>query len=503
MTLLDRSVREDAALDPGKVPIQTGFYPDPTICRVGDEYFMAHSSFEYFPGVPIFRSTDLMTWDQIGHVLDRRTQFRFGSGGPSRGLYAGTLRHHDGRFWYVTTNISDFRAGQLLVTAEHPEGPWSEPVFFERAVGIDPDICWDDDGTCFLTWKAMDFGDGDTGIRQAVVDTDTGRFRTEPIAIWQGTGLNAAEGPHLYPVDGEWHLLLAEGGTERGHAVTAARGPTPSGPFEAHPANPILSHRSLDHPVQNVGHADLVQLVDGSWAAVYLGARPRGSTPGFHVLGRETFLAEVDWEDGWPTFRPWPRHLPPTDSSFEERFASPALHHRWVAPDADPSALATPHPDGGISLAAGPEGTVAPLCFRVRDDLWRAEATVAGAAAVFEVRIDDRHRYSIVADRDEVRAEVRIGDVVAVIDAVPRPLDRITVSIAAVRPRTGTVPLGHAGPDDVVLSLVTSFGTHELARLDGRYLSTEVASGFTGRMIAIAAVDAPIRVEHVTYSRTR
>ena len=125
---------------PGPEPIVPGFYPDPTICRVGDDYYLAHSSFEYFPGVPIWHSRDLLRWTQIGHILTRRSQFVRGDGRPSNGIYAGTLRHHEGRFWYITTNVSDYDAGQLIVQADDPAGPWTEPVRVPEAIGIDPDL---------------------------------------------------------------------------------------------------------------------------------------------------------------------------------------------------------------------------------------------------------------------------------------------------------------------------------------------------------------------------
>src|SRR5690606_29267786 len=181
-------------------------------------------------------------------------------------------------------------------------GPWSEPVFVREAIGIDPDLAWDDDGTCYLTWHDLDFVRGGKGIIQAPVDPMTGELLAPAYPVWQGSGMIAAEGPHLHRVGDWWYLMLAEGGTERGHSVTIARAPHPSGPYEACPHNPILTRRSTGHPVQNTGHADLVERSDGSWAAVYLGVRVQGSTPGFHVLGRETFLAGVEWIDGWPQF---------------------------------------------------------------------------------------------------------------------------------------------------------------------------------------------------------
>ena len=156
----------------------------------------------------------------------------------------------------------------------------------------------DDDGTCYVTYCSTD--PDLPGIAQARVDLAAGTLLGDPVRLWSGTGLAFPEAPHLYRREGLWYLMIAEGGTERGHAVSIARSDRPDGPFEPAPGNPLLSHRSTTHPVQNTGHADLVRTADGTWAVVYLGVRPRGVTPMFHVNGRETFLAGVDWVDGWP-----------------------------------------------------------------------------------------------------------------------------------------------------------------------------------------------------------
>ncbi|WP_307859152.1 glycoside hydrolase family 43 protein [Herbiconiux sp. SYSU D00978] len=483
-------------LSAAEEPILPGFYPDPTICRVGADYYLANSSFEYFPGVPLFHSTDLVSWTQLGHILTRRSQFRRGDDRPSTGIYAGTLRHRDGRFWYVTTNVSDFAAGQLIVSAVDPSGPWSEPTFVPDAVGIDPDLCWDEDGTCFITWKAMDFV-VETGILQAPIDLATGELLAAPYPIWQGSGLDAAEGPHLYRIADRWYLVLAEGGTERGHSVTVARGPHPWGPFEACPANPIFSHRStVTHPVQNVGHADLVQTEHGDWAAVYLGARARGSTPGFHVLGRETFLAGISWVDGWPVFEESRFDVPRMDLSWTDDFSSDQLDFRWVVPGGEPSSFVFRRGASGLALQTAPSAL---LCTRVRDLGWRAEAVVEGAGS-FSLRLDDRHWYGLELDEGRVTARAQMGDVRHTLASAEMTADSVTLVIESVPPATPSVPLGQAGPDDIVLSVRLGAETRELGRLDGRYLSTEVASGFTGRMLAIGAtMQSPARVCSVVY----
>ena len=484
-------------------PILPGFYPDPTICRVGAGYYLAHSSFEYFPGVPIFHSTDLVHWEQLGHVLTRRSQFRRGDDRPSTGIYAGTLRHSGGRFWYITTNVSDFRAGQVLVSAEDPRGPWTEPVLVPAAIGIDPDLCWDD-GTCYLTWKAMDFVT-EGGILQAPIDLATGMLLSEPYPVWQGSGLDAAEGPHLYRIGDLWYLMLAEGGTERGHSVTVARGPHPSGPFEACPANPIFSHRStVTHPVQNVGHADLVQTADGDWATVYLGARARGSTPGFHVLGRETFLAGIDWVDGWPVFDEARFEVSPVDNGFTDDFSAPELDDRWVVPGGEAETFASRHPSGGLELRAA-DGAAAPdlLCTRVRDLEWSAEATIEGAGR-FLLRIDDRHWYGLELEDHTVLAHAQIGDLRPLVGALAVPAGPVVLRIESAPASTPPVPLGHGGPDDILLSVRIGNEVRELGRIDGRYVSTEVASGFTGRMLALGATArSSARVHSLSYSTRR
>jgi hypothetical protein len=474
-------------------PIVPGFYPDPTICRVDGDYYLAHSSFEYFPGAPIFHSRDLLTWTQFGHILDRRSQFRRGDAQPSTGIYGSTLRHHAGRFWSATTNVSDFQSGQLVVHADDPAGPWSEPVFVKDALGIDPDLCWDDDDRCHLTWNALDLAAGTQAVRQATVDLTTGALGPA-YDVWQGTGLAAPEGPHLYRMGDHWYLLLAEGGTERGHCVTVARAASPAGPFEPCPANPILTHRSTKHPVQNVGHADLVQTPDGQWAAVYLGTRPRGSTPGFHVLGRETFLAGVDWEDGWPVCVEDRFPAPATDTGFTDDFSSPALHHRWVVPGGEPELVADPHPAGELRLSGS-----GLLCTRVRDLGWTAEATFA-APGRFLLRIDDRHWYALAFQDGHVRTSARIGDIEHELGTIAVAGDTVIFRIAGVPPSSPPVPRGHAGPDEIVLSAGDAEGVHELARLDGRYLSTEVAGGFTGRMLALGPATGPARVLSVIYT---
>lgn len=185
--------------------------------------------------------------------------------------------------------------------AEHPEGPWSEPTFLEGWGGVDPSLFFDEDGKVYLTGTANFFGEREKpGIYQAELDIKSGSLLSERRLIWEGTGGSHPEGPHLYGISGWYYLMVAEGGTEYGHMETIARSRHPYGPFESNPANPILSNRSTPKPIQATGHADLVQAADGSWWCVFLGIRPIGNAKR-HILGRETNLAPVSWdEEGWP-----------------------------------------------------------------------------------------------------------------------------------------------------------------------------------------------------------
>lgn len=281
-------------------PVISGFHPDPSVCKVRDDYYLVTSSFEYFPGIPIFHSKDLVNWEQLGHVLTRESQLqltREHSYIPSQGIFAPTIRYHNGRFYCITTNITIRKS--FFVWADRPEGPWSEPIYIKGLRGYDPSLFFDDDGKVYLTAAGFP-GAGPEGIIQSEIDIETGKLMNESQFIWEGTGGGSPEGPHLYKMNGWYYLLIAEGGTEYGHMVTIARSRSPYGPFESNPNNPILTNRSTKNQIQATGHADLVEANDGTWWAVFLGIRPVKSTK-LHHLGRETNLATVEWsEDGWP-----------------------------------------------------------------------------------------------------------------------------------------------------------------------------------------------------------
>ncbi|WP_062520914.1 glycoside hydrolase family 43 protein [Demequina silvatica] len=479
-------------------PILPGFHPDPSICRVGDAYYLATSTFEYVPGVPIHRSMDLVNWELVGHALPDAEVIRAprGAAGASTGIFAPTLRHHEGLFWIATTSIGRLAEGQLITHATDPAGPWSEPVFVPGTPGIDPDLAWLDDGMCLLTWRGFD----PAGIHQVPIDPRSGERLGEEAVVWTGTGLADTEGPHLIRRGGWWYLLVAEGGTHLGHGVSIARARGPRGPFEPHPLNPIFSHRSTEHPVQAVGHPDLLELGDGTWAMVHLGIRQQGSFPRFHVLGRETFLAGIDWVDDWPVVVEGRFEAVERDTSWSDSFAGQGLDPRWVAPSVAPASFAAA--GQGLLLESGRPASAAEqdrvLCARVLDLDWDASAGVRDGDACLSVRLDATHWYGVelIGGVARARAESAPFDQAAGAQAVG-PGDRL-----AIRCRRSTPALGeNAGPDVIELGIERGGELVVLAARDGRYLSTEVAGGFTGRMLGVEALGGAATIAQVTYNR--
>jgi alpha-N-arabinofuranosidase len=268
-------------------PVIPGFYSDPSVCRAGDDYYLITSTFEYFPGVPIFHSKDLINWKQIGHCIHRKDQIPAGLN-----IFAATLRYHEGIFYMITTNVST--RGNFFVTATNPAGPWSDPIWIDVA-GIDPDLFFDDDGRTYIISSTFEL---------AEIDLKTGKLISEKRKVWNGTGGRYPEGPHIYKKDGFFYLMAAEGGTEEAHAVTIARSNNIRGPYIDNPANPLVTHTSvagMGKSIQGTGHADMVRTPDDSWWMVLHGYRSVSGYPPHHILGRETCLVPVSWPKGsWP-----------------------------------------------------------------------------------------------------------------------------------------------------------------------------------------------------------
>lgn len=279
-------------------PVIPGFYPDPSICKADGKYYMVCSSFQYFPGVPLFESQDLVNWRQIGHVLTRESQLPLEGVDCSGGIYAPTIRYHEGRFYMVTTNVTSL--GNFYVWTDDIHGEWSDPIQVQQG-GIDPSLYFEDGKTYF-----MSNGDDDrgiSGVTQCEIDIETGAKVSPSVCIWQGAGGRYLESPHLYKIKGQYYLMAAEGGTEYGHMVVYAKGPTVNGPFTNYPGNPVLTNRNLGgYVIQGCGHGDLVEDEKGNFWMVHLAFRQIDRWLPFHITGREVCLAPVTFgEDGWFT----------------------------------------------------------------------------------------------------------------------------------------------------------------------------------------------------------
>ncbi len=281
-------------------PIIEGFAPDPSIVRVGADFYLINSTFEYFPGIPIYHSTDLVNWELISYALADPDAVELGRVKSSDGIHASTIRHHDGTYYIITTNNVDGEMTNFIVTATDPKGPWSKPHVLEGAPGIDPSLLFDDDGRVWYVGNRVppdpEFP-GQAEIWLQEVDIEAMALIGERHYLWRGCcGGVWAEGPHIYKKGGYYYLMISEGGTSFEHAMAIAISDEITGPYRNNPRNPVLTHRQLsyDHPITGVGHADLVELEDGRWYAVALGWRLVDGEHG--ILGRETFLLPVTWE---------------------------------------------------------------------------------------------------------------------------------------------------------------------------------------------------------------
>jgi len=281
-------------------PVIRGYYPDPSVCKADGKYFLVASSFHYFPGVPLFESGDLVNWRQIGYCLTRESQLPLDNTGSSGGIYAPTIRFNEGRFFMVTTNTGHKRGGNFYVWTDDIYGEWSEPVFVDQG-GIDPSLFFENGKTYFMS-NGRD-AKGMSAILQCEIDLATGKKLTESRPLWNGTGGRFLEAPHLYKIGKYYYLMTAEGGTEFGHMVTYARSDNPWGPFTPYHGNPVLTNRNLGaYQLQGIGHGDLLEDANGNWWMFALGFRQIENGMLYHHLGRETCLIPVSFnEDGWFT----------------------------------------------------------------------------------------------------------------------------------------------------------------------------------------------------------
>lgn len=291
-------------------PILSGFYPDPSICAANGKFYLTTSTFTYFPGLPIFESTDLIHWEQIGHAITRKEQVNFNGQRVSRGMFAPTIRFHEGTFYIICTNVSG--DGNFIVTTKNPAGPWSNPIVIPDVNGIDPDIFFDEDGKTYITHNGpppnnVSLHDGHRAIYMFEYDLEKQKIASESKLLVNG-GTDMAkepvwiEAPHLIKKGGFYYLICAEGGTAYHHSEVVFRSKNIDGPYQPYKNNPILTQRHLDKSRENAittaGHADFVELPNGNWWAVFLACRPYKDN--LYNTGRETFLMPVTWENDWP-----------------------------------------------------------------------------------------------------------------------------------------------------------------------------------------------------------
>ena len=291
-------------------PILKGFYPDPSITRVGDDYYLVTSTFSYFPGIPVFHSRDLVNWTQIGNAIDRPTQLDFGKLGLSRGVFAPAIEHHRGTFYILNTCVDC--GGNFLVTASNPAGPWSDPVWLpDLEGGIDPSLFFDEDGKAWILNNGPPIGkplyEGHRAIWIQQFDP-AAKKTVGPRTVLVNGGVDIStkpiwiEGPHIFRKDGWYYLIAAEGGTAEGHSQVALRSKSVTGPYTPWKDNPLLTQRGLPpgrpSPITSAGHADFVETAAGEWWATFLAVRPYEGD--YYNTGRETFLLPVKWENGWP-----------------------------------------------------------------------------------------------------------------------------------------------------------------------------------------------------------
>ena len=539
-----------ASRQPRATPVLPGAHPDPSVCRApGDDLvWLATSTFEYWPAVALHSSTDLLTWTPRGSVVDRPGALDLTGVPDSGGVYAPTLRHGLGRWWLVSTVVGGDRPGSFACTADDPAGAWSDPVLVEGAEGIDPALFFEArpgderDRVWWLGTRLRDPGsyEGETEIWLRELDPETLSLTGPEHVVWTAAQRGAvwSEGPHLVERDGWFHLVTAEGGTERHHAVVAARSRNVVGPYEVDPRGPLLTHRHLgrDHPVVAVGHADLVELPGGEWRATVLGMRPVG---GHTVLGRETFVAGVTWEDDRPVVNAGVGQLDdaavghrpdPPEARVDDLRDARLPDGAWLSVRGAPS-FAVPSVDGLVldgGAAAGLHDQVGVPAFvgvRQRDHHETLELAVTvrprqGGAAGLVVRQGGAHDLRVeVACPSATAAAATAAPVGLRVRVVAREagVDQVLAEAAMPEPgrgpRAGSVPAspetGDGGVEvllrascrgdayDLVALVVDPEGGApvEVVRAAGevRVVSTETAGGFVG-VVWGAAVDGPGRL---------
>ncbi len=472
-------------------PVLKGFYPDPSVCFAEGKYYMVNSSFQYFPGVPLFESEDLVNWTQIGHVLTRKNQVMLEKINSSGGVFAPTIRYHDGRFYMVTTN--DTTHQNFYVYTDDIHGEWSDPIYVDQG-GIDPSLFFEDGKTYFMSNGQDDEGKG--GVIQCEINIETGERLSPRRCLWQGSGGRYLESPHMYKINGSYYLMAAEGGTEYGHMITYARADSVWGPFVGYPKNPVLTNRNkAPNIIQGIGHGDLIQDEMGNWHILCLGFRQIGIWQPYHHLGREVFLTPVQFhEDGWFTAGTDGT----TADSYENKYGTVQNEKKLYTfenTDWNIDWCFMRHPDMdnydlGVDYAVlhGTDITLdmvdSPTFVGLRQRDFNADIScdidVADGEGGITLFITENEHYE-VAVREcgngfEAVLKLNIGGIKHIQTTVPLKSGRARLSVRANNYAYG---FGVQEEGDEVIDLGCG-GT--------KYLSSEVAEGFTGVLIGLYAV---------------
>lgn len=508
-------------------PILSGFYPDPSLTRVENDYYLVNSSFAYFPGLPVFHSQDLVNWTQIGNAIDRPEQLDLSGIGTSWGAFAPDISYHNGTFYIVntcvkcTSNQQGKPTQNYLISAKNPAGPWSDPVLFDFA-GIDPSIFWDDDGKAYIVNNgAPDEAqryDGHYALWLQEFDYQNLKLVGERVQIING-GVDIAkkpfwiEGPHIFKKDGKYYLIAAQGGTQDNHSEVVFRADAVFGPYIHFAGNPILTQSTLaperPHPVTSAGHAKLVETQAGEWWAAFLATRPYAD--GHYNIVRETFLLPVRWQDGWPIILahdqadPLVEHKPalPTqprpalpvsgDFSYTDEFDAKTLSMAWIGVRTPKTPLYKLE-DGALILNSGAmlgDETGVPAFVGRRQQ--HHTATVATTLTYAPQKDGDRAGLAAIqSDHSLLFFGITRIDGKPVVALYTRDNASADTLIAAAPFSGGPVTLTiRATGGTMAFDYTTAKTTKTLTSdLDVRFLSTRSAGGFVGTVIGCFAYKA-------------
>ncbi|MDR1838367.1 MAG: glycoside hydrolase family 43 protein [Treponema sp.] len=476
-----------------KNPVIRGFNPDPSVCKADGKYFLAASSFQFFPGVPLFESDDLVNWRQIGYCLTRKSQLPLDNVGSSGGIYAPTIRYNEGRFYMVTTNVGHKRGGNFYVWTDDIYGEWSEPVFVDQG-GIDPSLYFENGKTYFMSNGTDE--NGKSAILQCEIDIATGKKLTGSKPLWHGTGGRYLEAPHIYKIGKYYYLMAAEGGTEYGHMIVYARGDNLWGPFTPYPGNPVLTNRNLGgYELQGIGHGDLLEDANGAWWMYALGFRQIDKWMTYHHLGRETCLMPVTFnKDGWFTsgdgtasvnvetdrISPDVKQNLKTSYAFKNtkwyidwRFLREYKKENYILGSdslkikSSTDTLDTPTGGSPAFIALHQKESNMELSFKVK--------TLDGEAGI-SVYMDENHHYDLALSKTgetyKVILKLNIGDIKHEKAVVPVAHNEARLMI-----RSNAMNYSFISIEDGRETILGSAQT--------RYLSSEVAGGFTGVVLGL------------------